>query len=128
VTINLLALLKITNKMSEWQCPQCNFTIFGKKSECSKCHTKRGGGNKAMNDWMCPTCKFLVFGSKQSCSKCKSTRPTVTEGTDCQVCYTPSSHKLGLNCGHVMCEQCVHVIKKCPFCRQTITITHRLYL
>jgi len=28
-------------KKSDWKCLTCNFMIFGKKSECSKCHSKR---------------------------------------------------------------------------------------
>jgi|LakMenE18May11ns_1017448.scaffolds.fasta_scaffold9203578_2 hypothetical protein len=27
--------------MSDWKCLKCNFIIFGKKSECLKCHSKR---------------------------------------------------------------------------------------
>lgn len=65
----------MNEEYKDWQCEGCKFIIYGYKSECSRCHLRKGEqplpSLKRPPDWMCPTCNFLVFGSKTQCSKCK---------------------------------------------------------
>lgn len=128
----------------DWMCPNCNFKIFARKSECSKCHYKRGS---RQTDWMCPTCNFKVFGSKSECSKChykRDTPPplqptpppppqqpttTTTQQNECPICLNDDHPRFVAQCGHVLCSQCLTTTRRqCPFCRQQIISTIRLFM
>jgi hypothetical protein len=51
---------------------------------------------------------------------------------ECGVCMCTNATKVSLGCGHVLCEPCVIRIKedsnKCPFCKQSILLTIRLFI
>lgn len=70
----------------DWICKPCNTLIFGKKSECLKCGTKRP--NECENiirfahyfyDWKCTKCGDKIFGSKEFCLKCNIRNPTLPD-------------------------------------------------
>lgn len=98
----------------DWNCPTCNYKVFGSKKKCPKCRP---------DDWLCPTCKFNIFGSKSKCFKCGTLKPV-----DCSICFKPCQERYALNCGHTMCYSCSQRVgSTCPFCRQHITNVMKLF-
>ena len=70
--------IDLGNKNGDWLCIQCNFTVFGRKTECGKCERKKGNNSsKIINkkkDWLCKNCNFMIFGRKKKCTKCGEMR------------------------------------------------------
>ena len=51
----------------------------------------------------------------------------------CQICYDKKIECIFLPCGHARtCEECATRIKNsgqpCPYCRKSVSTTHRIYL
>ena len=51
----------------------------------------------------------------------------------CQICYVNKIECIFLPCGHARtCEECATRIKNsgkpCPYCRKSVSTTHRIYL
>jgi hypothetical protein len=123
--------------MSDWYCQNCKFTVFGSKPSCKKCGSTRSStttstttSSRSANDWMCKTCNFLVFGSKPECSKCHSKKQDGSNLSEsqCKLCFGETSEHMALGCGHVICRDCLAHVSKCPFCRQPIKSSTRLFL
>ena len=125
-------------KMSDWFCENCRFTVFGSKPSCKKCGATRNSStrttttttSRSTSDWMCKTCNFLVFGSKSECSKCHSKKQDASNLSEsqCKLCFGETEDQMALSCGHVICKACLSQVRNCPFCRQRITSSTRLFM
>lgn len=62
----------------DWNCPNCEFKVFGSKNECPDCGKWRPRERRT-GDWNCPKCKELVFASKNRCFKCSTPKPASEE-------------------------------------------------
>lgn len=53
----------------DWNCPKCNYRIFGRKQYCSKCNIDRDGDKKPprFGDWICNGCGGNIFARKDKC-------------------------------------------------------------
>lgn len=125
----------------DWPCPKCNYMVYGSKSECPKClprppislarppGTDRRGKVANLRDWTCPKCNFLIFGSKDKC-KCGAVRPVrIAKQGECTICFGDEAAIMVFNCGHTACSTCSERLDgKCPFCKQRITSTIRLFM
>lgn len=123
--------------MSDWTCG-CGFTVHGSRnlSSCPKCRRSKPTATKRSHqesDWLCPKCNFIVFGRNEECRKCKTPRASKKElkSTECPICCVESDDRLVFNCGHITCAKCYERLKvtgKCPFCKQKITTTIKLFM
>jgi Zinc finger, C3HC4 type (RING finger) len=107
------------NHHNDWWCATCRFSVYGSKSECSKCHTKKptsgrvsetGGGRPG--DWRCENCHDLVFASRSACRKCNAKKPApVRQQTVNNNAEGRSSRPMeGARPGDWWCENCNDLI------------------
>lgn len=48
-----------------------------------------------------------------------------SEGVKCGICCKPSASFAALVCEHVVCNECVSKISRCPYCRQDAVIIYK---
>ena len=84
---------------------------------------------------------FLKHEESQKPDKCNKSMKTGKDMDDdsiskaglCQICYGKKIECIFLPCGHARtCEDCAIRIKNsgqpCPYCRKSVSTTHRIYL
>lgn len=60
----------------KWDCPNCQFTCYGKYLACPICKTTRpGGGDISKEDWICPVCQGMTYGKFIICVHCRTPKP-----------------------------------------------------
>lgn len=77
----------------DWNCPKCNYKIFGTKNTCYKCNVDRKGNTInaiKIGDWNCPKCGDYQFARNNNCRKCNTIKPGITTGINNYLPTKPS--------------------------------------